>query len=184
MKVSDYLPNLYKNNTDMLNIINSEETELETNLKLNIENKFIDTFAIKATEDGISKFEKIFKIEPNYYTETLEFRRQRVMNRLVSKIPYTERYLINKVNSMIGEGNWSYEINYNDYTLKLYSLIPGKNWYQELLNFLTETIPCNIDWNVILYSATWEIVRDSYKTWNDIKDMTWQEVMDGEWTIT
>lgn len=184
MKVSDYIPNLYKNNIDILNIINSEEIELENNLKPGIENRFLDTFANKATENGISKFENLFGIEPNYYTESLEFRRERVMSRLISNVPYTERYLINKFNSILGENNWSYNLDYNKYTLEVRSLTPGKGWYQELLNFLTEIIPCNISWSIVLYAATWGIVKDTFRTWDDINEMTWQELMDGEWTLT
>lgn len=182
MKISDLLPNLYKNNLEMLNIINSEEEELENNLKPKIDDSFLDTFATKATEKGISNFEEIFGIKPNKFIETLESRREIIMNRLVSHIPYTEKYLVDKLNSMLGPENWSYEIDYNTYTLKVYSLIPGKTWYQELLNFLDQIVPCNIDWSVTVYSATWDLVKDSYNTWNDVSSMTWQELMDAEWS--
>lgn len=182
MKISDLVPNLYKNNLEMYNIIMSEEKELETNLKKNIDNSFLDTFASQATENGISKFEQLFNIKPNPYTETLQFRRERIMNRLVSALPYTEKFLINKLNSMLGEGNWNYEINYNTYTLKIYSLRPGKGWYNELLNFLKQVVPCNIEWSVTVYAATWGIIKDSFTSWNAIKEMTWQELMDAEWS--
>ena len=56
MKVSNYVPDLYKNNLEMNNIIGSEEVELEINLKPNIDNAFKDTFAIEATEKGIENF--------------------------------------------------------------------------------------------------------------------------------
>ena len=80
MKVSDLIPNLYNNNLEMNNIIYSEEDELE-NLKQNIKNRFIDTFASKATEKGIQNYENIFDIKANPYTEDLNFRRERIMNR-------------------------------------------------------------------------------------------------------
>ena len=183
MKVSDYMPKLYDNNLEMLNIINSEEYELENNLKKDIDNSFADTFAIKATEKGISNFEEIFNIKPNLYTEDLEFRRERIINRLVSKIPFTERYLISRLNVILGEGNWTYEIDYNNYTLVINSIIPGRSWYNELQDFLRTIIPVNIDWTVIIYAASWDLVRQHFETWDDLynANLTWQELADAEW---
>lgn len=184
MKVSDYIPNLYNKNLEMHNIIYSEEEELENGLKLSIENSFKDNFAIVATEKGIEKFEEMFKIEVDPEEETLEFRRERVINRLISQIPFTEKYLINRLNRMLGEGNWTYTINYNAYTLTVTTLIPGRIWYRELVNLMDELIPCNIDYTIEIFSATWGKVRDTYTDWQAIKntDMTWQQLMDAEWS--
>lgn len=184
MKISDYLPDIYVKNREMQNIINSEEDELEDRLKLNIENSFKDTFAKVATETGIAKFEKILNIESDTTTETLDFRRKRVLNRLISQAPFTETYFINRMNEMLGEGNWSYELNYNTYTLTINSMKPGNAWYREVLDFLDKTIPCNISYEVIIFAASWEQVYENFNTWQDVynSNMTWQEVMDGEWT--
>ena len=152
MKISDYLPDIYVNNREMSNIINSEEDELEDRLKPNIENSFKDTFAKVATEVGISKFEKILNIESDTTTETLDFRRKRVLNRLISQAPFTETYFINRMNEMLGEDNWSYELNYNTYTLTINSMKPGNAWYREVLDFLDKTIPCNISYEVIIFA--------------------------------
>lgn len=181
MKISDLIPKLYENNLDMNYIINNEEIELENGLKLNIDNSFLDTFAASATEKGIENFEKLFNIKANTETESLNFRRERILNRLVSAIPYTLQFLINKLNSMLGEGNWSYTIDYNNYSLNITSLVPGKSWYLELLNFLEQIIPCNIDWKITNYAATWGIVKDNFNSWNSLNDLTWQAIEDGEW---
>ena len=126
MKISDYLPNIYAKNREMNNIIYSEEDELENGLKLGIENAFKDTFAKVATKNGIAKFEKMLNIESDETTETMDFRRRRVLNRLVSQAPFTEKYFINRMNEMLGEENWSYTINYNTYTLTINSMKPRK----------------------------------------------------------
>lgn len=183
MKISDYLPNLYLKNREMQNIINSEEVELENKLKPDIENSFKDTFAITATEKGIEKFEKMLGMEVDTDEDTITFRRERIISRLVSSIPFTETYLINQLNHFLGEGNWTYSINYNNYTLTINSLKPGNAWYRELLDFLDRTIPCNIDWVINIYSATWAQVYERFNTWEDVynTEMTWEEVMDGEW---
>jgi len=183
VKVSDYVPNLYKNNLEMFNIINSEEQEFELNLKPDIDNSFNNTFISKANEKGIEQYEQIFNIKADPNTETIDFRRQRILSRLISNIPFTERYMVNVLNSILGEGTWNYEINYNDYTLTINSNIPGRGWLTELYQFLKRTIPCNIQYEIIIYAATWQLVTDNYDTWEDIYDssMTWQQVMDAEW---
>jgi hypothetical protein len=177
------MPDLYKNNLEMLNIINSEEAELEDNLKPNIENSFKNTFILTANLKGIEQYEKLFDIQPDALNESEEFRKARVLNRLITQIPYTERYLTQKLNEMLGEGTWNYEINYNDYTLVITSIIPGRAWLNELNNFLKRIIPCNISYSVEIYSATWSLIKDNFSTWKAIYDenMTWQELMDAEW---
>lgn len=181
MKISDYVPKLYKNNLEMNNLIDSEEQELEHNLKPNIDNAFKDTFATKATERGISQFEELFDIKPSA-DDTITLRRQRVLNRLIRQIPFTERFMQQKLNEMLGEGNWNYTIDYSTYTLTINSIIPGRSWYLELVSFLDGIIPCNIDYEIVIYAASWDLVKSYFPTWEDISTMTWQEVMDAEWS--
>lgn len=185
MKVSDYIPKLYNKNLEMNNIINSEEIELEERLKPNVDNAFKNTFPITANEDGISNYEKLLSILPDTTTEDLELRRKRVIYRLTSHIPYTIEALKLQLNDILGANNYTITYDFEtDMTLTINSLIPGRFWYNELVQLLDQIVPCNIIWTVVVYSATWKIVSDSYSTWNDLKntDMTWQEVMDAEWS--
>lgn len=183
MKVSDYLPDLYEKNKEMQNIINSEEQEFENGLKLGIENSFKDTFANTATETGLEKFEKLLNIQVDKDEDTIDFRRERIISRLISSIPFTETYLVNQLNNFLGEGNWTYTIDYNNYSLVINSLQPGSAWYKELLDFLDRTIPCNMSWTINIYSATWAQVYENYNTWQDLYNtsMTWEDVMNGDW---
>lgn len=183
MKVSDYLPNLYNKNVEMNNIIYSEEDELENKLKPYVDSVFKNTFSILADENGISMFEDMLGIPSDPIDEDLDFRRARVISRLRSSIPFTEKFLQESLDNYLGENNWTYTLNYNNYTLVINSLKPGNAWYRELLTFLDSIIPCNIDWSVILFAATWQQVQDTFGTWQTIYDeeMTWQDVLDGEW---
>lgn len=126
MQVSDYLPKFYENNREMQNLVDSEEYEFEHNLKLDIDNSFKDTFALAATETGINNFEKMLGIRSDETTETSEFRRRRILSRLISSIPFTETFLKNRLDSMLGEGNWEYTISYSTYTLTINSIQPRK----------------------------------------------------------
>ena len=62
MKISEYSPKLYKNNIEMINIINSEEDEFENGIKSDINNSFLNTFVKTANESGIRRYEKLLEI--------------------------------------------------------------------------------------------------------------------------
>lgn len=183
MKINNLVPKLYNNNIEMNSIINSEDKEFEEILKLNIRNSFENTFIATADETGIAQFESLFNIGANPETEDIEFRRQRLWNRLNTSPLYTERWLQNKLNEILQEGNWRYEIDYNNYTLDIYSLRPGKLWLNELTNLLKKIMPCNIVWTIHIFALTWRGVLENTTKWQDLIDdnLTWQEVKEGEW---
>lgn len=181
MKARDYLPNLYQSNLEMNATVKSYEDELDLSIKPNIDTSFNNQFPIIADEDGISNYEKIFNIKVDPATEDLELRRSRIMNRLISHTPFTERFLQQKLNSILGEDNWNYELNYNNYTLTINVTTPGKTWLRELQLFLDNTIPCNIVWQVNIYQASWRSIKENFATWDDLKTYTWQEILDGDW---
>lgn len=183
MKVSNYMSEFYNKNVDMISLIKSEENELENRLKPYIDNSFKDTFIKTATENGVSNYESLLGIIPNKSKEDLQFRRERVINRLTTSIPYTERFFTNRLNEILGKGNWSYKMEYNNYKITIKTLVPGKNWYSELLHFFDTIIPCNMNVVLDLFGVTWQVAHDHFTNWQQIqnKDMTWQELTDGEW---
>jgi hypothetical protein len=180
MKVSDYLPNLYKKNVEMTNIINSEEIELNK-VEIDIMNSFKNTFITNANIEGINQFEKLFNIVSNSNTEDVETRRKRILSRLISQIPFTEKYLIDYLDRILGKNNWSYNLDYNNYMLTINSLAPGRLWYNELVQFLNRVIPVNIEWQIEIFEASWQSVNENFNTWQDVLNMTWQDVLNGEW---
>lgn len=183
MIIKDYMPEIYINNKEMNNIIDSEQIEFETKLKKYIEDGFKDTFIKTATENGVAQYEQILGIQSGEENEDLDFRKKRVQSRLMNSVPFTENFLKDMLDNILGEGNWEYTLDYNNYTLTINCTRPGDDWYLELINFLKKTIPVNIDWQVVIYTVSWHQVRDGFESWQDVydSDMTWQELMDGEW---
>lgn len=181
MKVNKLLPNLYNNNIEMNAIANAEDKEFELVFEAQIQNNFENTFIATADLAGIERFEILFGIEADPETEDIEFRRQRLWNRLNTTPLFTYRYLVSKLNELIGVGNWYEVLNFNAYTLDIYVTRPGKAWLNELRKLLEKIVPCNIVWTIHIYAITWQAVKDNTTSWNDITEMTWQEVMEGEW---
>ena len=181
MKAHDYIPDLYKSNLEMNVLVNSYEDELENGLKKGINEEFNNGFILVSNENGISRFEKIFNITPDKANEDIEFRRSRIMNRLVSQIPFTEKFLQQQLDIIIGKNNWNYDIDYNNYTLDINITTPGKSWLIELNQLLDRIIPCNIVWTVNIYQASWKSIKENFETWNDLTSYTWEQILEGDW---
>lgn len=144
MKVSDLIPkNLYKNNIEMTNIIDSEEKEFENNIKLDVENSFYDNFIKEATIKGIEKYEKLLNIKING-NENIEYRRQQVVTQLLATIPYTYKRLL-EILDRLCEG-YGYEISQdiNNYIINLTTHFVSTSKLNSVLNLLKYIIPSNL----------------------------------------
>ena len=191
MNLNKLIPNLYNNNIEMNELINSENIEFTELLTTEIKTAFNNNFIATANDEGLTKFENLLglpimtldDLEDKSEENLLNMRRVRLWNRLNYSPVYTENWLKAKLDEILKPGNWRYEISYNDYTLDIYSLRPGKFWLKELIAVLEKIMPCNIVWTIHIYTLTWQAVFEHVETWKDLYelDLTWQEVMEGEW---
>ena len=145
MRFNKLLPTLYNNNVEMNTIVNAEDIEFEQVFEAQIQINFENTFIATANINGIERFENLLNIEADPTTEDIEFRRQRLWNRLNTNPLFTEKYLQQKLDKIIGENSWYYVIAYNNYTLDIYITRPGKTWLNELTKLLEKVMPCNIE---------------------------------------
>lgn len=177
MSLKNFIPGLYRDNQELNAIIDAVQPELDL-ITIEMRNKFDDTFAATATLGGVLKWEILLGITADPSTEGLQFRRDRILNRLASNIPFTERMLQQIMDNIIGEGGWSYSLDYNNYTLDIVSLRPGRNWVREMQTTLEKIIPANIVWTINIYIRTWQSIYEDFPTWGDLVG-TWQEVTEG-----
>jgi len=110
------LPPWYREILDYQEICKTEQEEIDA-----LANEIVavgDNFYIQTMgETAIADWENIFGIIPNIYTETLEFRRSRILNRLSSRPPYTMEFLRQQLDRMLGPGNWEVRMDYEHYTM-------------------------------------------------------------------
>ena len=104
-----YLPPVLQELEEFKQIMNTESEEFNLLIK-EYQNLLSDQFVHEATENGLSRWEKILGINPKP-TDTLESRRWEILNRLNIKIPYTWTMLKNKLYALYGDS----------YTIKLIS---------------------------------------------------------------
>ena len=142
-KINEYLPKVLQD-IEEFKIINSNlDIELSN---INALIKGIQTEAVvqTATEYGISKWEKILGIIP-LDNESLEVRRFRINNILTSKLPYTIRWLQNKLTEIVGsESGWTLNMNYQDYTITIILSGLDTNLMLEVQKQLRNAVPANM----------------------------------------
>lgn len=115
-KINKYLPKVLQPILEFQVINSTLDTELTNVNKLvvGINNEVI---VATATIYGITRWENTLGIIPEA-GDSLETRRFRIQNILNNKLPYTVRWLKNKLTEITGSTNgWSLEINNDDYSI-------------------------------------------------------------------
>lgn len=141
--LSSFVPSVYKDIIEMNDIINSEENVMSI-AREEMTTAFANTFVLTANESGVIMFESMLGIIPNPQTEDLEFRRQRIINRLSMSPPFTFRFLKQKLDEIIGVGGWKAYIDFENYTLYVESSATNQNWHHEIEFTINRIKPCNL----------------------------------------
>lgn len=138
------MPPIYKGIKETDEVLSIEQKIINTYLS-DQDVTYKNTFVLTSNEEGIRRYEDLLEILPDPSVETLDFRKERVINRLCLRYPFTWLYLIwNILNSFLGEGNYSAYINFNEYTLTLKTYVGERNKMNELMITLYKIIPANI----------------------------------------
>ena len=148
MKVSDYVPFLYEKNVEMKALINSEENELENNVKIQLANAFKDNFPIIATRNGIENFEKLLKIQQDPNNNSLEYRRTKIITVLTTTFPLTYRWLVKSLNYYLGKDNYEIILDAANYDLLIKCSNIYDNTLTNLYNLYRPLIPANLTFRI------------------------------------
>jgi Uncharacterized protein conserved in bacteria (DUF2313). len=105
---------------------------------------FTNQFILTADTFGIERFEKLLGITASSVSESLEFRRQRVLNRFSMNPPYTLNFLKDRLDNIVGVGNWALEVDYDKYEMTLKSAALNQAWFTELQITIGKIKPANI----------------------------------------
>lgn len=95
-------------------------------------------------ESAVAMWEQIFDIVANPVTETLEFRRVRVLNRISTKPPFTLSFLYQKLDELIGPGQWTVNVDYPNYTLYIESSALNQSYATEVAFTINRIKPAHI----------------------------------------
>lgn len=96
-----HLPDYYKNIEQFKQLTHSDDEEFKL-VKAQVDKDLNNAFIMKADATSVGIFEKEIGIVADTTTETLEFRRKRLINRYTTKPPFTIRWLENQVQTLLG----------------------------------------------------------------------------------
>lgn len=163
------LPPWYREVAEYQQICNAEAQQLQTAALVTqgiASNFYFQTMNLA----GVQMWEQIFNITPNPATETLAFRRARVLNRISMRPPYTLGFLYQKLDELVGPGLWSVEVDYANYALTIEAGAEDQSYWQELAYTVNHIKPAHITYisrplirTGILMS---EEVRSAHFEWN------------------
>lgn len=126
---------------------------LETNEIISAENKLFDEladktadtinsqFVLTAQHSGLVRYENLFGIKANTAIESIDFRRQRIINRFSTRGPFTIPFLRGKLDSIIGAGQYNLYVDYAASTLYVESSAINQSWYSEIYITINNTKP-------------------------------------------
>lgn len=124
-------------------------------------------FVLTADERGIAAFERIYEIRADPAIENLEFRRERLLNRIRTSPPFTFRFLLQRLDEIIGAGKYKAWLGRGrwhtrlgswvlgrtpfrdpEYTLFIEATAQDTSWYQEVQIFVNKIKPANIVYTI------------------------------------
>lgn len=125
------LPPWYREVLDYQAICMAEQPtfgEYQAAMQQVLDNFFPLTMDISAVE----QWESALRILADPTVESLEFRRQRIINRISTKPPFTLPFLYNKLDELVGDDSWAVEVDGANYTLYISLAAQGQAYTQEL----------------------------------------------------
>lgn len=138
----DYLPPFMRDFHEMKHIMATEQHEIDALWEAS-KKVLSDQFVSTATEDGISRHERILGIVPKG-TRTLDDRRFAVLTRMNEQLPYTLPSLKHKLENLCGKDGYSVECDVKNFILKVRIALTARNNYDAVCEMLKKVVPANM----------------------------------------
>lgn len=142
-RLMQYLPELYHDVVDFVELTGTESLEL-ISVEQAINRLLDDQFVATASEQAIKRREKILGIQADPKTETLDFRRKRLINRYSTKPPFTVRYLQRQLDFLVGEGLTIVSVDSQNFLLTVTANIDDAAVFKEVERTIRVVKPANM----------------------------------------
>ena len=139
-----YLPIMYQGIAEVE--AQQDALSIEINkLHATYQQALMDQFVQHASLKAIVYYENIFNIVGNPSTESLQFRRERVLSRMkMLTPPYTYWYFRMMLDGFFGKGKYKLSVDNDNFTITLESSSDDSLWYHEIQVSITAVKPCNM----------------------------------------
>ena len=108
-----------------------------------------DQFIMTSSESAILQREKMFKILADPSIETLDFRKNRIINRQTAKVPFTVRYLKWILERLVGADNYEVKVDVLNFYCEFLFQIENKALPREIDDTLERIMPLNLNYRVV-----------------------------------
>lgn len=138
----DYLPKWFRDVLEFQALCETESQQFEALAEAM--SAVADNFFFQTMNTGaISQWEQIFGIIPSP-SETLAFRQARLLNRVSIRPPFTLAFLQERLDTLIGPGEYTIEVDYPNYTLYVESAAENQDYATEISVTINTIKPCHI----------------------------------------
>lgn len=141
-KLIDYLPPFLQEYKELKIINHTEQEEIEQAWEA-AENLLKEPFLLSASTYGISRIEKILKIQA-LDTDDLETRMFRVLLKLNEVLPYTYRTIKRHLDEICGEVEYKLQVHPDEFMIDAIFEIEEKQKLVEIERYLDEVLPANL----------------------------------------
>ena len=145
----DYLPKFLRNIREYKAILTEAVQPEVVELFNAVENAMNDQFITDATENGISRWEKMLKIVPKA-NPTLDDRKFTILTKMSERLPYTMASLEKRLEALCGENGYSVELDSDNFLLIVRIALSAQNAFKDVCEMLEKVVPANMVINVSL----------------------------------
>jgi len=141
--IASYLPKIIKEIKEFQEISKAENPEISL-MWNNIQNIFDDQFVTTSSLEFIKRREKVLGIQAESTTESLDFRKKRIINRYSMSLPFTVRYLQERLDFLVGKGKTVASIDVQEFILIVEAAIEDAGLFKEVERTIYTTKPANM----------------------------------------
>lgn len=142
-RIAKHWPDFFLKILDFIELSGTEAEEL--NLVENTKEQFFnDQFVLTSSIDAIRRREKMLGIQADPTTESLDFRKKRIINRYSTKPPFTIRYLQERLDFLVGEGRAFASVDVQNFILTVMASINDAPLFKEVERTIYSIKPANL----------------------------------------
>ncbi|KZS45692.1 phage portal protein [Paenibacillus glucanolyticus] len=173
-----HLPDFFGEIEDFVELDETETIELDL-LQGAVDQLFNDQFVDTSGLQAIKRREQMLGIQADPATETLDFRRRRILNRYQTKPPFTIRYLQQQLDMLVGPGMTIVSRDPEKRLLTVTANIDNASVFREVLHTIETIKPANMVYqqNTALEGGI------ELKSHLKMKEMIWNYKLDGTWKL-
>ena len=142
-RLLNYLPDIYYEVIDFVELTDTGAQEV-LSAEQAISTLFADQYVTEASEQAVKRREKMLGIQADPTTETLDFRRKRLINRYSTKPPFTVRYLQQRLDFLVGAGLTIVSVDPLNFILTVTTNIDNAALFKEVERTVRVTKPANM----------------------------------------